>query len=357
MELASHLPEGVEPLAVCPQDAGIALELRDLGVGVEVVPQGAWRKVGGRLTAIFRQIPKLWRIVGSFRPDVLHANEFHIVPQALSAARKKSPVCGHVRLSITSRQIHTYKMAECRRIVCVSEQVRSLFDGTPAAERTRTIPNGVNVAGLEIPRPPHPEVGAWLREHPVPLVAGLFGLAAERKNQLVAAEAVAIARSRGADVRLLLAGDAHKSSTAYGERLRERLAAEDLRGAAIWLPFQDEVGGLYHAIGVNLLISSEEGFGRTIIEAGAAGRPSIGSRVGGIPELIEDGRTGWLVPEGDAEALAGRLVELAADPEVLRTAGRAAREHVRRHFTIEAHTARMVSLWQEAIEEFRGARS
>ncbi len=324
-----------------------------MGVPVEVVPQGAWRKLGGRLTALLRQIPRLRRVVKDFRPDVLHANEFHIVPQALCAAEKKSPVTAHVRLSITTRQIHNYGMAECRRIVCVSEAVAGLFAGSPAAGRTQVVPNGVRVAGLEAPHPPHPAVATWLGEDPPPLIAGLFGLVSARKNQLVAAEAVARARSRGADVRLLLAGDAHKSSKAYGERLRERLAREDLRGATLWLPFQDDMAALYHSVGVNLLISAEEGFGRTIIEAGAAGRPSIGTRIGGIPELVEEGRTGWLVPEGDAEPLADRLMELAGQEASLREAGAAARQHVREHFTIEAHAARMVSLWQEVVEEFR----
>lgn len=356
VELIRHLPPGVEPLAVCPEEGGISLEIKDLGVDVRVVPQGAWRKFGGRLKALFRQLPGLWRIVGDFRPDVLHANEFHIVPQSLAAAGKKCPVTAHVRLSITPRQIATYRMARCRRIVCVSEAVSGLFAGTSAADRVRVIPNGVNVAPMAQQAAPHPGLAEWSAAFPRPLVAGLLGLVSERKNQLVAAAAVALARARGADVRLFLAGDAHRSSVPYGEALRERLAAPDLREAVCWLPFQREVAPLYHAMDVNLLISGEEGFGRTIIEAGAAGHPSIGSRIGGIPELIEDGRTGWLVPEGDAEALAAQLVELAADPEAVRVAGEAAREHVRRHFTIEAHASRMVSLWEESIEEFRAGR-
>lgn len=120
---------------------------------------------------------------------------------------------------------------------------------------------------------------------------GLLGLVSERKNQLVAAEAVALTAARGADVRLLLAGDSFKDSTDYGERLRERLAADDLRDRAVWLPFQKDAAALYRSMDINLLISGEEGFGRTIIEAGAAGRPSIGARIGGIPEIIEEGRT------------------------------------------------------------------
>jgi glycosyltransferase involved in cell wall biosynthesis len=179
---------------------------------------------------------------------------------------------------------------------------------------------------------------------------GLLGLISPRKHQLVAAEAVAIARRRGAPVRLLLAGDPFKTTVAYGEALRERLKAGDLADAVRWLPFQRDVLPLYGAMDVNLLISAEEGFGRTIIEAGAIGVPSVGSRIGGIPELIEEGETGWLVDDGSAEQLADVLVRAHEDREGLRRMGEAAERHVWSTFSIEAHVGHMVSVWNEARE-------
>lgn len=348
VELVKNLPDAVSPLVVCPRKEGIYLELKDLGVPLAVAPQGAWRKLTGRMTALFRQIPRLWGIVEEFQPDVIHANEFHIIPQAYFGSRKKYPLCGHVRLGITPRQIRTYHLAACRRVVAVSEAVRSLFEGTTVLPRVLVVHNGVDVGTISPHGPAHPDAGELHRTHrEKPLVVGLLGLVSERKNQLLAADAVARARQQGADVRLLLAGDAFRGSIEYGERLRARLAAPDLQRHALWLPFQKDAAALYRSIDINLLVSGEEGFGRTIIEAGAASRPSIGARTGGIPELIDDGRTGWLVNAGDAGGLAALLLRLYKDRDQIARAGAAACELVHRRFTIQAHVNRMIGVWNE----------
>lgn len=351
VELVRHLPPTVTPHVVCPSPEGIYLELKDLGVSVGLAPQGAWRKFTGRGTALFRQLPRIRAQIRSFGPDVIHANEFHIVPQAFFAAGKEVPISAHIRLSITARQFRNYHISRVRRLVTVSSAVKDLLAGTGMEDRIRVIYNGVNVEGLREAAAPLPRVASWRAGARPPLVVGLFGLVSSRKNQLVAAEAVARANARGGNVGILFAGDAHKSSLPYGEELQKRLARPDLRDRAIWVPFQRDIAALYHSIDLNLLVSSEEGFGRTIIEAGAAGRPSVGTRIGGIPELIRDGETGWLIGEGDADALAGVLLEACRDRERLHSMGAAARHLVEEQFTIEAHIRRMVALWEECRAE------
>ena len=345
VELVRNLPTEHSVCVVCPAADGIAKELTDLGISVRIVPHGAWRKLFGRLKAEFSQIPQLRRIVREFQPDVIHANEFHAIPHALAAARgTQIPVTGHVRLGITPRQIETYSLRKCRRVIAVSEAVKSLFAPAGMADRVDVVYNGVGLEQFFHDGPTIPEF-----PRSTGLTVGLFGLISPRKNQLLAAEAVALARSKGADLRLLLAGDAFKTTEAYGAQLRDRLAQSDLKDATMLLPFQKDVAALYRSIDINLLISSEEGFGRTIIEAAATSRPSIGARTGGIPELIEEGRTGWLVREGDVKELADLLVELAGDVPKVRQAGEHARTYVETRFTIEAHAQAMLTVWQNAI--------
>lgn len=352
VELVRHLPPSISPLVVCPSREGIYLELKELGVDVAVAPQGAWRKLTGRFTALFRQIPKIQGQVRKFAPHVIHANEFHIIPQAFFSAGKKVPLSGHVRLSITPRQFHNYHVSKVRRLVVVSRAVAGLFEGTGMEDRIRVVYNGVNVGNLREPGDSLPQIASWRREGgDSPLIVGLFGLVSARKNQLVAAEAVARANREGAGVRLLLAGDAHKSSIPYGEELRRCLAQPDLKDCAIWIPFQKEIAPLYRSIDLNLLISSEEGFGRTIIEAGAVGCPSIGTRIGGIPELIRPNETGWLVDEGNPDQLAKQILEAANNRTRLREMGQNARTLVEETFTIEAHTRQMIEVWEQCREE------
>jgi len=94
--------------------------------------------------------------------------------------------------------------------------------------------------------------------------------------------------------------------------------------------------GVYAAADIACQVSRwEEAFGMVINEAMIYSKPVVATRVGGIPELVHDGETGFLVPMGDAAALAERIEELLQDPERAHKMGQAGRERVLKHFTIE----------------------
>ena len=84
----------------------------------------------------------------------------------------------------------------------------------------------------------------------------------------------------------------------------------------------------------------------TVLEAGAAARPVIGSELGGIPELIEDGVTGLIFPAKNVEALAERLAELAADPQRRREMGQAARRRIESAYDLRIHNRRVQEIYQ-----------
>jgi glycosyltransferase involved in cell wall biosynthesis len=348
VDLVTHLPADVGPLVVCPGEGELHRVLKDKGIAVEAIPHFAWRKLVGRVRFHLQQLPALRRVVARFKPDVIHANEYHAAPQALAAAGGRVPVVAHVRNTLPHGHGEKYLLGQCARVIIVSEAIRATLGPTVPDERVCLTYNGVDVSKFQGTSATD-KVEERIRDAGWPeaaLVAGLLGLISERKNQLVAAEAVAFAASKGADVRLLLAGDAHKSSVPYGEALRSRIQQPDLKDRVLWLPFQDDVAALYRVCDVNLLISSEEGFGRTIIEAGACGLPSIGARTGGIPEIIVEGETGWLVPPGDANALADALIKAAGERELLRRMGEAARTRVVEKFELGATVGSTVKCYE-----------
>jgi glycosyltransferase involved in cell wall biosynthesis len=92
-----------------------------------------------------------------------------------------------------------------------------------------------------------------------------------------------------------------------------------------------------------------------LIEAAAAGVPAVATRVGGVPFVVEDGRTGILAPAGDEAALSRGVLNLLADPARRRAMGAAARERVRGRFAAERLIADVAALYAACIRERRGA--
>ena len=96
--------------------------------------------------------------------------------------------------------------------------------------------------------------------------------------------------------------------------------------------------------------SMQEGLGISVLEAQAAGVPVVASRVGGIPDLIEDNKTGILVDSGNSNLLANAIIELLKNPEHARSIGVAARKHVEENFSSRMMTAETLKLYKSVIK-------
>ena len=115
-----------------------------------------------------------------------------------------------------------------------------------------------------------------------------------------------------------------------------------------------DVPALMHAIDVFAMPSIWEGFGLVLLEAMAAAKPIVASRVATIPEVVVDGETGVLVPPGNPQALADALAQLAHQPALAQQLGQAGQERLRRRFSVEKMVGDTESLYRELIEERSG---
>ena len=189
------------------------------------------------------------------------------------------------------------------------------------------------------------------------------GEAAEARRSLGIAESARVIgvvsrlrREKGIDVLLRSlaylegAGDVHVviAGTGPEEPLLRELAAR----ASVPVHFighRDDVEVWYAVADVIAMPSKRESFGRTTVEAMAAGRPLVASRVGGLAEAVVDGETGILVPSADAEALGAALRRLLGDNALMRRCGEAARARFEAAFTIEHMAAARRRVWERAL--------
>jgi len=107
---------------------------------------------------------------------------------------------------------------------------------------------------------------------------------------------------------------------------------------------ESELVAYYRACDVFIMPSAKEGFGLVFLEAMAFGKPVIGGNHGGTPDIVVDGKTGFLVEYGDVDALADRLIRLLQDEKLRRCMGEAARRHVKENFSFKAFRERLVEL-------------
>jgi glycosyltransferase involved in cell wall biosynthesis len=181
---------------------------------------------------------------------------------------------------------------------------------------------------------------------PDAFVVGWFGrmTAVKRTDDLLAA-LTRLRGRHGVDALLLLVGDG-----ADRTRLEQRAHELGVARHCLFLGYQEDVAPWYALCDAVVLSSASEGTPVTIIEALAAGRAVVATDVGGVPDVVDDGVTGYLVPPGDTDAMADRLAELAGDPYRRAAMGREGRARVLRRYAVDRLVGDVDDLYRELLE-------
>jgi glycosyltransferase involved in cell wall biosynthesis len=131
--------------------------------------------------------------------------------------------------------------------------------------------------------------------------------------------------------------------------LKEQVEQLAIGANVHFLGMRQDVPRLLSLLDVCILPSLSEGLSLALLEAMASGKPVVATRVGGNPELIDHGRTGFLVQPEDARDLAANLLKLLSDPETMQQFGRQAEERVRQHFSMKQMVDRYRGLYIRSL--------
>lgn len=318
VDLASASLSGrrVEPLLVLRRkrntDAARVQALQDQGLAVRVVP--GW----SHLATIWALV----KICREFKPEVLVAHGF---PEHLLGrhAGLWAGVKALVQVEHNTRERYTrWRLAQARWLsarsawlVGVSEGVRRRLVelGFPEA-KTLAIPNGIRMEPFA-----DAELHAFDARVPGIVMSARF---ARQKDHLTLIRAIALLKEQGLTPPVLLAGGGKDSLRAQAEA---EVAKLGLQGQVRFLGHHKGVPELLMTQQICVLSTHWEGMPLSLVEGMAAGCAVVGSAVPGVQELIIDQVTGFLVPEGDAKALAEVLAELLRDPGLASRVAQAAR--------------------------------
>ncbi|GAA4404798.1 TIGR03088 family PEP-CTERM/XrtA system glycosyltransferase [Quisquiliibacterium transsilvanicum] len=327
-------------IALTEANPGFAARIRRPGVRIHELHRPA-----GQTARIF---PRLYRLLRSLRPAVFHTRNAGTLETQLVAWAARVPVRIHgehgwdmADLAGANRKLLTMRRVMRHFVhhqIALSSPTASYLTervGVPAV-RVTNICNGVDTARFTPPQD-RTAVRARLAPQALPaeaFVVGAVGRLSGVKNLPMLVEAFAKVAGRNEDfarqARLVLVGDGPERQALAGRIAGLQLAQHTLLAGA-----QDNVPEWLQALDLLCLPSLAEGISNAILEAMASGLPVLATAVGGNPELVEDGRTGRLVPSQDTAALADRIEAYFTDRATLAAHGAAARRLAVTKFSLD----------------------
>ena len=336
-------------------DAASALSARGYLVSVAADRKGRLLKkvVAQGLTALPVRIGnlsclnlvKLWRLVRLFRRLQLDAIVLNL-PSDLKIAGLAARLAGvskvvyrrgsaiPIRNTLVNRWLFKHVITH---VIANSKQTKQTILHNNAElfpeEQIRVIYNGIDFL---------PDEPVAQKKPAAFLTLGTAGRLSREKNQVALIDLAAELHRRGVDFRIKIAGEG-----ALRERLEEAARTRGVTEFVDFLGFVEDIDGFMMSLDLFVLTSEWEGFGYVLVEAMKAGTPVLAFGVSCIPEIVSDGKNGYLVPYGDVAFMADRVVALQQDESLRRRLGDYARSDARERFNRRQSMDQLESLLAE----------
>lgn len=311
------------------------LELVPLAPGHELDLKAAW---------------KLARVVRRVRPDIVHAHDPHGVAMASMAlsmlTTTPSPrlvAARRVDFHLKRNSFSKWKYRQVDLFIASSDAIRRILirDGVPG-DQIVTVHEGIDVD--RIGRLPAINLHEqFFLPHNAPIVGNVAALVAH-KGQRHLINAVPLVLREMPDTRFVILGEGPLRAT-----LEHQIKALHLEKHVVMPGFRDDVLSCIKAFDLFVMSSETEGLGTSLLDAMAAGTPTIGTDVGGIPEAIDDRVSGLIVPPNDPASLARAIVKLLKDDALATRMGQAGLARARKQFSVETMVAGTIEAYRRMV--------
>jgi D-inositol-3-phosphate glycosyltransferase len=342
LELLRQLVPGLSACTVVsPIDGSLRPELEQLGIDVVV----SGRALPKDIETYEGHVRELMSFIGSFRADVVLLNTLGVWTAADAAERLGTPTLWAIHESFqpadwldgvyggTNPSAYIYErlrasIAGATRLIFEAAATSAIFDDIAPADRRMVVPYGVDVNAIARHQASL-DVARLRAKHGIDrgsIVLLTVGLYEERKSQAGIVDAFIEVAERHPDAILALVGD---NASSYSTALHGLVAQSGYAKRIRLIPATPDVWSWYALADILVSASDIESLPRSMLEAMAFGKPVLSTNVFGIPELVEDGITGWLYEPRDLSALAAAIDRvLLLSPEAREQVGSAARDKV-----------------------------
>jgi len=352
---------GFELVVVVPERGPLHERIEALGMKVVVDPGlsivdrarlKSFRALGFLLGFPF-SVLRIFNLIRRERIALVHTNTAVMPSPALAAWLAGVPHVWHMReifdefrsgWKIYWRYVHAFST----RIPCMSEAIAAQF---PNRAKTRVL-----FDGLPLEEYPHAasnsktEAKAMFQLSTGPVIGCVGRIKFVRKGQEVLVQAAALLKQRGLAAKLLLVGAPAPGNEEHGERLRQLIHALGLADEVVMPGELPDPKPAYAAMDIFVLPSAQaEPFGLVVLEAMAMGCPVVATAIGGPLSIVAEGETGFLVPPGDAKALADKLEVLLRDAALRERMAAAGRERLETKFSFANTVNELEALYREVL--------
>ena len=327
-------------LAADPQGA----LFQRMSEGLDLVPLSTRGEID--LAAAWR----LSRVLKQLRPEILHAHDPNAVAMAATALAIATPrprpalvASRRIEFPVARNSFSTWKYSQVDCFLAISRAVRDrlVADRIPAA-KIEIVHEGVDVARIEAL--PHGNLHAALFLPTHSPVVGTIGALVAQKDHHTLIEAAALVVKQVSDVRFVILGEGE-----LRPQLEKQIKHLHLERHVFLAGFRADVLELLKDVDLFALSSTHEGMCTSLLDAMAAEKAAVATAVGGVPEVVDDVETGFLVPPREPEALAARIIQLLKDQPLRRRMGRAGLERVRRLFTVERMVQETAAAYKKVV--------
>ena len=334
-----------------PGDGPLVERIRSRGVSVHNIPCGPYRS-GSKSFADMIKLPvDVWRqkrigggLIRTGKVDLIYVNGPRLLPSAAVAAQGRVPVLFHAHNRLNQSYAEalagwSLRHSDATAVAC------SKYVGQPLARYVRegdlhVIANGTPDAGCRERAFGHGK--GWR--------IGLIGRISPEKGQAEFLQAAALLASEFPAARFVICGAPIIPAGKYFD-----LVNELARGLPVeFLGWRDDISAVLAEFDLLIVPSHDEGMGRVVVEAFSAGVPVVAFAAGGIPEVITDGQTGFLVQGVTPEALAARIREvMLSDAEDVRRVATNARKAWEGSYTVAKYQSRITDLMEQVVSAWR----
>jgi glycosyltransferase involved in cell wall biosynthesis len=344
--------------------AGIAAYDR-LGCVTHVTPHKNWLRGGNSIQSVRRIITEAGasqqfvRLARQFRPDVIYVNSIVSLAAAVAARRLRIPCVWHIREQFDDvggemrippcggKSLVRRVIATCAdHTVLLSDAARDNVLGKNWGGKASVVPNAADDCFFELAATPA-ECRALFGLPERGMIVGVPGTLRPVKGHEFFLNAAAAVAVRGATCDFVITGDGEPK---YFEKLQHLAGELGLTGRVRFLGAVTRMPEFYRACDLVCIPSQAEAFGRTVIEAFAAGVPVVASAVGGMRETVDHGTTGLLVDFGDVSGMSDALIQLLENPGLRQRLAAAAHLKARTHYSAGIYRDRINRIVTTTVE-------